>query len=76
MSPDAAGRIITVNCAVLRAAVPRRGRIKPRSGRCGGTLQADDAREDRGERQPALAVSPSATGHVRRTSGRGLPTTM
>jgi hypothetical protein len=44
--------------------------------RCGGTLQADDAHEDRGERQPALAVSPSATGHVRRTSGRGLPRTM
>ena len=37
--------------------------------RCGGTLQAEEAHPDRGKREPALAVSPSATGLVRRASG-------
>ncbi len=36
--------------------------------RCGGTLQADDAHEDRSKREPVLAVRASATGDVRRVS--------
>jgi hypothetical protein len=37
--------------------------------RCGGTLEAEDAHEDRGKREPVLAVRASATGLVRRASG-------
>jgi len=39
--------------------------------RCGGALQAEDAHQDRGKRkrEPAPAVRPSATSHVRRSSG-------
>jgi hypothetical protein len=37
--------------------------------RCGGTLEAAGAHEDRGKREPLLAVRASAAGLVRRASG-------
>jgi hypothetical protein len=37
--------------------------------RCGVTLRAADAHEDRGKREPVMAVRPSASGLVRRASG-------